>query len=133
MLRVLRFDEHHTITLRFEGTLDDESLPEFHRAVAAAKARQGSRSLFADVGDLRVGGISGSQALLQERAAGVHLFAARGELAELLETSDRTACEHRCGVLRRMAFALSAVCKGSPRALCARLHRRFHPAHDEVS
>jgi hypothetical protein len=128
MLRVLVFDEPFTLTLRIEGVLDTTSIAEFHRAVAVAKAKKGNRKFLADVGELKLQDAAAESALLEERNAGLRLFAASGRIAELLQQQERRECESRCSVLQRIAFVLTAFCKTSSRPFCLKLYRLLNAA-----
>lgn len=126
MFRVLVFEEPSTLKLRLEGELDDATVPLFFRAIVDAKAHQGERRLFIDIGDLAVEDETAESAILDESRAGVTFVATSGRIAELLSQQEQRDCSENCGILRRVAYALSLRCQSSSRPLCARIYHLLH-------
>jgi len=126
MLNILIFDEPLTLKLRLEGELDASSVHEFHGAVAAAGRMRGSRRLVVDVGDMTLQGPEAESAILKSRHNGIAFVAATGPFAELIQQQERKECSAKCGLVKRIAFALSCACQSSPRPMCIKLYRRLH-------
>lgn len=126
MLRIIVFDELSVLKLRFEGVLDASSAATFRNSINTGLRDCGNRKLLADVGDLRVGDLSGEAAILDELRRGVGYIAAKGRIADILRREDEKNCRHECGAVRRLAFRLTMTCATSPRPLCLKLYRLLH-------
>lgn len=126
MLRILTFDEPTTLKLRFEGQLDELSRLDFRRALASAEIARGSRKLLLDVGNLVLDGTESERTFLSSRPPGAIVVDATGRIAQLLQEQEQQECNESCGLLRRVAFALSTICQSSSRFFCAKVYRLLH-------